>query len=129
VNIAELRRSIDFARVGAEMHEWMAALYPICRSITGDGVRETLALIKRQIPLTVHEVPSGTKVFDWNVPLRVGSRPARLTGTLFWAPADSGGIPAAAIVALAVLVAVTAALFVATRRVRSRDPRKSAEAF
>jgi aminopeptidase-like protein len=68
VSIAQLRRSIDFARVGAEMHEWMAALYPICRSITGDGVRETLALIKRQIPLTVHEVASGTKVFDWTVP-------------------------------------------------------------
>jgi aminopeptidase-like protein len=68
VTIEDLRRSVDAARVGREMHEWMAELYPICRSITGDGVRETLALIKQQIPLTVHEVASGTKVFDWTVP-------------------------------------------------------------
>ena len=46
----------------------MAELYPICRSITGNGVRETLGLIKRQIPLTVHEVATGTQVFDWTVP-------------------------------------------------------------
>jgi aminopeptidase-like protein len=68
VNIASLRRSFDATRVGQEMHEWMAELYPICRSITGNGVRETLGLIKRQIPLTVHEVATGTQVFDWTVP-------------------------------------------------------------
>ena len=44
-------------------------LYPICRSITGEGVRETLRVIRKRIPLEVHEVPSGTKVFDWTVPL------------------------------------------------------------
>ena len=44
-------------------------LYPICRSITGDGVRETLRIIKKRIPLEMQEVPSGTKVFDWTVPL------------------------------------------------------------
>jgi aminopeptidase-like protein len=43
-------------------------LYPICRSITGDGVRQTLAILREYIPLTVHEVPSHTAVFDWNVP-------------------------------------------------------------
>jgi aminopeptidase-like protein len=43
---------------GGEMHEFIAALYPICRSITGNGVRTTLEQIKRYIPLTVHEVPS-----------------------------------------------------------------------
>jgi len=53
---------------GGEMHKFIAALYPICRSITGNGVRTTLEQIKRYIPLTVHEVPSGTKVFDWTVP-------------------------------------------------------------
>jgi aminopeptidase-like protein len=46
----------------------VAELYPICRSITGDGVRRTLAVIGRQIPLQVHEVPSGTPVLDWTVP-------------------------------------------------------------
>jgi aminopeptidase-like protein len=44
-------------------------LYPICRSITGEGVRETLRVIQKRIPLEMREVPSGTKVFDWTVPL------------------------------------------------------------
>jgi aminopeptidase-like protein len=50
------------------MHELMAELYPVCRSITGDGVRQTLAILRRHIPLEIHEVPSGTPVFDWTVP-------------------------------------------------------------
>lgn len=43
-------------------------LFPICRSITGNGVRETLAIIKEYIPLQIREVPSGTKILDWTVP-------------------------------------------------------------
>lgn len=54
--------------VGRDMHRLIEALYPICRSITGDGVRETLRIVAREIPLSIHEVPSGTKVFDWTVP-------------------------------------------------------------
>jgi aminopeptidase-like protein len=46
----------------------MRELFPICRSITGDGVRETLAAVGRRIPLELHEVPSGTEVLDWTVP-------------------------------------------------------------
>jgi aminopeptidase-like protein len=53
---------------GAEMHALVTRLYPICRSITGDGVRETLRIIQEQIPLELREVPSGRKVFDWTVP-------------------------------------------------------------
>lgn len=53
---------------GEEMHRFIADLYPICRSITGDGVRRTLAAIRERIPLEIHEVPSGTPVFDWTVP-------------------------------------------------------------
>lgn len=55
--------------VGRAMHELMAELYPLCRSITGDGVRETLRSLQKVLPLEMHEVPSGTKVFDWTVPL------------------------------------------------------------
>ncbi|MEW6246152.1 MAG: DUF4910 domain-containing protein [Nitrospirota bacterium] len=51
------------------MHEFIAKLYPICRSITGDGVRRTLALAQEHIPIEVKEIPSGTQVFDWTVPL------------------------------------------------------------
>jgi len=54
--------------VGRAMHALIAELYPICRSITGDGVRQTLARLAREIPLEIHEVPSGTRVFDWTVP-------------------------------------------------------------
>jgi len=54
--------------LGCEMHRLVADLYPICRSITGNGVRESLDLIGRHVPLNVHEVPSGTPVFDWTVP-------------------------------------------------------------
>jgi aminopeptidase-like protein len=50
------------------MHALAAELFPICRSITGDGVRRSLAILARRVPLTVHEVPSGTQVLDWTVP-------------------------------------------------------------
>ena len=54
--------------VGTAMHDLVTRLYPICRSITGEGVRETLRIVQEQIPIELHEVPSGTKVFDWTVP-------------------------------------------------------------
>lgn len=54
--------------IGDEIYALAAAIYPICRSITGDGVRETLLHLGACAPLTVHEVPSGTQVFDWTVP-------------------------------------------------------------
>ena len=53
---------------GAAMKALIARLYPICRSITGEGVRETLGILREHVPLEIHEVPSGTKVFDWEVP-------------------------------------------------------------
>ena len=54
--------------LGEEMHALASRLYPICRSITGDGVRETFEVLKEHVPLEVREVPTGTKVFDWIVP-------------------------------------------------------------
>ncbi|MEW9553868.1 DUF4910 domain-containing protein [Nonomuraea sp. NPDC050783] len=53
---------------GKEMHELVTRLYPLCRSITGDGVRATLDVIGEHLPLRVHEVPTGTPVLDWHVP-------------------------------------------------------------
>ena len=60
--------AIDSETAGEAMYQLIADLYPICRSITGEGVRQTLAKIGERIPLEIHEVPSGTQVFDWTVP-------------------------------------------------------------
>ncbi|NUT52117.1 MAG: DUF4910 domain-containing protein, partial [Saccharothrix sp.] len=53
---------------GREMHALVERLYPLCRSITGDGVRATLDIVGEYVPLEVHEVPTGTRVLDWTVP-------------------------------------------------------------
>lgn len=58
----------DLAEAGRELHGFAADLYPICRSITGDGIRQTLECVGRRIPLRMSEVPTGTPVFDWTVP-------------------------------------------------------------
>lgn len=54
--------------LGKSMFELIKILYPICRSITGEGNRMTLRIIRGLIPVEIKEVPSGTKVFDWTVP-------------------------------------------------------------
>ncbi|MFH0758709.1 MAG: DUF4910 domain-containing protein [Bacteroidota bacterium] len=53
---------------GQKMHDLITELFPICRSITGNGVRETLEIIKRHIPVRQVEIPTGTPVFDWEIP-------------------------------------------------------------
>jgi aminopeptidase-like protein len=58
----------DVKERGRELHRFAAELYPICRSITGDGIRQTLTQIQKRIALQISEVPSGTEVFDWIVP-------------------------------------------------------------
>src|ERR1700746_1408079 len=58
----------DLTKQGQELYRFAEAMYPICRSITGDGIRQTLGLIQNRIPLQTVEVPTGTPVFDWTVP-------------------------------------------------------------
>ena len=53
---------------GREMHALAAEIFPICRSITGPGVRETLGILAQHIPLGIAEVPSGSPAFDWTIP-------------------------------------------------------------
>jgi len=71
---------LDPAALGAELHAGVRELYPLCRSITGDGLRDSLRLLQRRAPLVLHEVASGTKVFDWVVPREWNMRGARLLG-------------------------------------------------
>src|SRR5450432_874316 len=65
---ASASREWDADREGADLYRIVSELYPICRSITGNGLCESLRLLQRQVPLSLHEIPSGTKVFDWVVP-------------------------------------------------------------
>ena len=66
--IDRLRRELDFAATGQALHDRARRLFPICRSITGDGVRQTLRVVQEHVDLRIHEVPTGTPVFDWTVP-------------------------------------------------------------
>jgi aminopeptidase-like protein len=59
---------VSSKEAGGKIYELIAELFPICRSLTGNGVRRTLEILQQYIPLDVHEVPSGTQVFDWTVP-------------------------------------------------------------
>lgn len=82
-------QSID-ADAGRQLHELVARLFPVPRSLTGDGVRQTLAVLAERLPLEIHEVPTGTCVLDWTVPQewRVrGARVLRPDGTVLvdWA--------------------------------------------
>ena len=58
----------DSAALGQQMRELVERLYPLCRSITGNGLRETLDILAQSIPLTVREIATGTQVLDWTVP-------------------------------------------------------------
>jgi aminopeptidase-like protein len=68
VTFSEIMQSLDQVQTGRQMHDLITELYPICRSITGDGLRKTLEILRNHIPLKIYEVPSGMKVFDWVVP-------------------------------------------------------------
>jgi aminopeptidase-like protein len=68
------------AEAGEDMHRLMAELYPICRSLSGDGVRATYDVIGREAPLERSEVPSGSEVFDWTLPREWNIRGAWIDG-------------------------------------------------
>ena len=65
---ADVGRDVEPVGVGHSMYELIRQLYPVCRSITGNGVRDTLRQVAEHVPLKIHEVPTGTQVFDWTVP-------------------------------------------------------------
>jgi aminopeptidase-like protein len=66
----------ETAEAGREIHELMRQLWPLPRSLTGDGLRQTLELVGRLVPLDLVETPSGTIVFDWTLPLEWNIREA-----------------------------------------------------
>lgn len=68
MNIVDLKDSTGPREAGQEIYTLIAELFPICRSITGNGFRQTMETLRRHIPIQIHEIPSGTKVFDWTVP-------------------------------------------------------------
>jgi len=68
MKIVPATTSLNEAGIGDAIFALAAEIYPICRSITGDGLRKTLQILGRELPLTMHEVPSGTAVLDWTVP-------------------------------------------------------------
>jgi aminopeptidase-like protein len=80
-SLTPLKRDSNSASVGANMMDWATDLFPICRSLTGEGVRQTLAYLAELIPgLTVHAVPSGSQAFDWTVPQEWSIHSGRLIG-------------------------------------------------
>jgi aminopeptidase-like protein len=65
--------------VGVEMHRLVSEMFPLCRSITGLGLRRSLAIIARELPaVQLHEVATGTRVFDWTIPQEWSIREAWL---------------------------------------------------
>lgn len=62
-------RETSFIDSGDVIQQWATDLFPICRSLTGAGVRETLSYLNELLPeLQLHSIPSGAEVFDWTVP-------------------------------------------------------------
>ena len=54
--------------MGDEIYDLIERLYPLNRSITGDGLRESLRIVQKELPIDLKEIPTGTKVLDWSIP-------------------------------------------------------------
>jgi aminopeptidase-like protein len=79
--VAGLKAAADFPSLGRQMHALVAELYPVCRSITGEGLRATLRRVARDTGLEIREVPTGTPVLDWTVPREWNIRDAWVANT------------------------------------------------
>ena len=64
------------SRIGEALHAHCSALFPICRSITGEGLRRTLRYVADRLPLELREVPTGTRVLHWEIPREWNPRAA-----------------------------------------------------
>ncbi|MGA7127763.1 MAG: DUF4910 domain-containing protein, partial [Chthoniobacterales bacterium] len=80
--MTDLFKEIDFQEEGRIAYALIESLYPLCRSITGNGVRRSLRLLRESIPLALREVPTGTEVFDWTVPNEWNIRDAYIMNEL-----------------------------------------------
>jgi aminopeptidase-like protein len=74
-----LTQGLDFSTLGRDAYALATRLFPICRSITGEGIRRTLAEIRSVVPLELHEIPTGTEILDWTVPREWNIRDACIT--------------------------------------------------
>ena len=66
--LSDILSAVDTRVEGGESYKVIKDLFPICRSITGDGLRKSLSVLQKLVPLELHEVATGTQVFDWTVP-------------------------------------------------------------
>lgn len=78
LSLSDFRDRLGVEMPGKAMHDLCAELYPMCRSITGSGVRDTLTTVGAHVPVQIHEVPTGTEVLDWTVPKEWNIRDAYL---------------------------------------------------
>ena len=77
-SVPQEQHRVDVTFDGAALHGIVRDLFPLTRSITGDGLRETLARIDRFVPLNLHEIPTGTPALDWEIPQEWNIRSARI---------------------------------------------------
>ena len=68
LNIIELTETLNTDAIGDEMYRLIRDLYPFCRSLTGNGIRQTLRTVGQYIPLSTYEIPTGKQVLDWTIP-------------------------------------------------------------
>jgi aminopeptidase-like protein len=80
MNTVPWLKSEELRDIGEDMYRTIVELYPICRSITGNGYRQTMRRIQEIIPISIQEVPSGTEVFDWTIPKEWNIRDAYVKG-------------------------------------------------